>query len=315
MTAVSRLIPPYNPPGAPEPEAVLDVMQRELRRSLDGMVVPGSPAPVFHALQPAPGARPPPAGRPRRPAQVAGADPRAHLRRRPGRQPQVRQRHRRRPRRARRGPREQRLDRRPRRSEPPGPPDRPVEADPDQVRRGPRGLLRPQEGDPERVPARRGQRPDRERPVVHREPLHHDDFPRAAWERVLVDLSRRFLQHPEIYDPGISLSAERSTAGSPPARAPRSSPRTCTSRSASRAGSSPTTASTSRARASSICARSRRSRTGPRSSACSTRSSPSSPPCAPPRAPAPSSARPCSRARPPAPCSTRPSATASRASG
>ena len=47
MTAVSRLIPPYNPPGLPEPQEILDVMQRELRRSLDGMVVPGSPRPYF----------------------------------------------------------------------------------------------------------------------------------------------------------------------------------------------------------------------------------------------------------------------------
>lgn len=49
----------------------------------------------------------------------------------------------------------------------------------------------------------------RERPLVHKEPLHHEPFPRAQWEKVMVELSRRFLEHPEVYDPAISLSAER----------------------------------------------------------------------------------------------------------
>ncbi|MBX7084166.1 MAG: TldD/PmbA family protein [Nannocystaceae bacterium] len=49
----------------------------------------------------------------------------------------------------------------------------------------------------------------RETPLQHREELHHVPFPRAAWEGMLRDLSRRFLQHPEVHDPAITLSAER----------------------------------------------------------------------------------------------------------
>jgi predicted Zn-dependent protease len=49
----------------------------------------------------------------------------------------------------------------------------------------------------------------RERPVVHIEPLSDDPFPREEWTRVLVDLSRRFLEHPEVYDPDLSLAATR----------------------------------------------------------------------------------------------------------
>ncbi|MBK8719540.1 MAG: TldD/PmbA family protein [Deltaproteobacteria bacterium] len=49
----------------------------------------------------------------------------------------------------------------------------------------------------------------RETPVIHREELHQDPFPRAAWEGMLRDLSRRFLQHPEVHDPAITLTAER----------------------------------------------------------------------------------------------------------
>lgn len=48
-----------------------------------------------------------------------------------------------------------------------------------------------------------------EAPIQHREPLHHQPFPRARWESQLRDLSRRFLAHPEIYDPGVDLYAER----------------------------------------------------------------------------------------------------------
>src|SRR5690606_22816457 len=45
---VSRLIPPYNPDQPlPDPEAVLEVLQRELKRSMGGLVVPGSPRPYF----------------------------------------------------------------------------------------------------------------------------------------------------------------------------------------------------------------------------------------------------------------------------
>ena len=49
----------------------------------------------------------------------------------------------------------------------------------------------------------------RETPLVHREELRSDPFPRVAWEGMLRDLSRRFLQHPELHDPAITLSAER----------------------------------------------------------------------------------------------------------
>jgi predicted Zn-dependent protease len=49
----------------------------------------------------------------------------------------------------------------------------------------------------------------KEPPLSHREELRSEPFPRVAWEGMLRDLSRRFLQHPEIYDPGITLSAER----------------------------------------------------------------------------------------------------------
>ena len=49
----------------------------------------------------------------------------------------------------------------------------------------------------------------RDRPTVHREPLSEAPFPRDAWQSMLCKLSRRFLDHPEIYDPGIELFAER----------------------------------------------------------------------------------------------------------
>jgi len=49
----------------------------------------------------------------------------------------------------------------------------------------------------------------KDRPVKHREPMSETAFPRAAWETMLCELSRRFLDHPEIYDPGIDLFAER----------------------------------------------------------------------------------------------------------
>ncbi len=49
----------------------------------------------------------------------------------------------------------------------------------------------------------------RERAVVLREPLHHEPFPQPQWEANLRAASRRFLDHPDIYDPSISLVAER----------------------------------------------------------------------------------------------------------
>jgi len=49
----------------------------------------------------------------------------------------------------------------------------------------------------------------RDKPAKHREPMSETTFPRAEWEAMLCSLSRRFLDHPEIYDPGIELYAER----------------------------------------------------------------------------------------------------------
>jgi predicted Zn-dependent protease len=49
----------------------------------------------------------------------------------------------------------------------------------------------------------------REDPVVHRERLHVEAFPRKEWESTLRELSRRFLDHPEVHDPSVSISAER----------------------------------------------------------------------------------------------------------
>ncbi|MCA9637731.1 MAG: TldD/PmbA family protein, partial [Myxococcales bacterium] len=48
-----------------------------------------------------------------------------------------------------------------------------------------------------------------EKPLSHREPLHERPFPRAEWEEAVRELSRRFLEHPEIYDPSVELWAER----------------------------------------------------------------------------------------------------------
>ena len=49
----------------------------------------------------------------------------------------------------------------------------------------------------------------KEPPLQHREELRSDPFPRTAWEATLRELSRKFLAHPEIHDPQVSLSAER----------------------------------------------------------------------------------------------------------
>ena len=49
----------------------------------------------------------------------------------------------------------------------------------------------------------------RERAVLHAESLESKPFPRAEWESILRRLSRRFLDHPDIHDPSISLQAER----------------------------------------------------------------------------------------------------------
>lgn len=49
----------------------------------------------------------------------------------------------------------------------------------------------------------------REPALIHREELHHRPFPRKAWEAMLRELSRRFLDRPDVHEPHISLSAER----------------------------------------------------------------------------------------------------------
>ena len=45
--------------------------------------------------------------------------------------------------------------------------------------------------------------------LVHREELHHEPFPRKAWEAAMCEVSRRFLSRSDVHDPYISLSAER----------------------------------------------------------------------------------------------------------
>lgn len=49
----------------------------------------------------------------------------------------------------------------------------------------------------------------RERAVVHVEDPSELPFPKRAWESAMLRVSRRFLDHPEIYDPAVSLRAER----------------------------------------------------------------------------------------------------------
>lgn len=49
----------------------------------------------------------------------------------------------------------------------------------------------------------------RESPLIHREELHSVPFPRKAWEAMLRELSRRFLDRPDVHEPAIELSAER----------------------------------------------------------------------------------------------------------
>ena len=209
MTAVSRLIPPYNPPGQPEPQEILEVMQRELRRSLDGLVVPGSPRPYFmlyalrrvHALRlrAAHGAL-------LRTREQTHAHIYTDVRVGSHKFDNVID-----------GGLGERSEDRESSDWVDAPDDLNIQAL--QIALWKLTQLKFDEAledyyDHKKACLSEYLRDEvsaltRERPIVHKEPLHHDDFPRAAWERVLVDLSRRFLQHPEIYDPGISLSAER----------------------------------------------------------------------------------------------------------
>lgn len=209
MTAVSRLIPPYNPPSTPDPDAVLDVLQRELQRSLDGMIVPGSPRPYFmlyslrrvHALRlrAAHGAL-------LRSREQTQAHLYADVRVGSHKFDNVMD-----------GGLGERAEDRESTDWIDAPDDLNLQAL--QIALWKLTQIKFDEAledyyDHKKATLSEYLRDEvsaltRERPVVHREPLHHDDFPRAAWERVLVDLSRRFLQHPEVYDPAICLSAER----------------------------------------------------------------------------------------------------------
>jgi len=49
----------------------------------------------------------------------------------------------------------------------------------------------------------------REPPLSHREPLADEPLPRARWEAMLREASRVFLEHPQFQDPTISLSVDR----------------------------------------------------------------------------------------------------------
>ncbi len=48
-----------------------------------------------------------------------------------------------------------------------------------------------------------------EPPLVHRETLHDDPLPAAEWEAMLAEASTVFSRHPEVYDPSLSLHVER----------------------------------------------------------------------------------------------------------
>lgn len=49
----------------------------------------------------------------------------------------------------------------------------------------------------------------KEKPLDHREPLSSRPFPRRVWETNLRELSRRFLDHPDVHDPIVAVNAER----------------------------------------------------------------------------------------------------------
>ena len=210
MTAVSRLIPPYNPnQPLPDPEAILDVLQRELKRSMGGLVVPGSPRPYFmqytlrrvHALR----------------LRAAHG---ALVRSRESTQSTIWT--------------DVRVGSHKFDNVIDGglgdPSDDRESADwidaPDdlnlqalQIALWKLTQIKFDEALEDYYEHRKATVSEflrdevssfaRERPVVHKEPLHHEPFPRERWEKVLVELSRRFLEHPEVYDPSISLSAER----------------------------------------------------------------------------------------------------------
>ncbi|MEM6995288.1 MAG: metallopeptidase TldD-related protein, partial [Myxococcota bacterium] len=49
----------------------------------------------------------------------------------------------------------------------------------------------------------------KEKPLDYREPLSSRPFPRLVWETNLRELSRRFLDHPKVHDPIVAINAER----------------------------------------------------------------------------------------------------------
>jgi hypothetical protein len=210
MTAVSRLIPPYNPnQPLPDPEAILDVLQRELKRSMGGLVVPGSPRPYFmqytlrrvHALRlrAAHGAL----VRSRESTQsTIWSDVRVGSHKFDN---------------VIDGGLGDRSDDRESSDWIDAPDDLNLQAL--QIALWKLTQIKFDEALEDYYEHRKATVSEflrdevssfaRERPVVHKEPLHHEPFPRERWEKVLVELSRRFLEHPEVYDPSISLSAER----------------------------------------------------------------------------------------------------------
>ena len=48
-----------------------------------------------------------------------------------------------------------------------------------------------------------------EPPLQHREALHDEELPRQQWEQMLREASRAFLKHPEFHDPTITLNVHR----------------------------------------------------------------------------------------------------------
>lgn len=210
MTAVSRLNPPYHPSNTlPDPEAILEVLQRELKRSMGGLVVPGSPRPYFmqyslrrvHALRlrAAHGAL-------LRSRESTHATVYADVRVGSHKFDNVID-----------GGLGDRAEDRESTDWLDAPDDLNLQAL--QIALWKLTQIKFDEALEDYYEHRKATVSEflrdevsaftRERPVVHKEPLHHDPFPREKWEKVMVELSRRFLDHPEVYDPAISLSAER----------------------------------------------------------------------------------------------------------
>jgi TldD protein len=210
MTAVSRLSPPFNANSTPpESDALLEVLQRELKRSMEGLVVPGSPRPYFmqyslrrvHALRlrAAHGAL-------LRSRESTAATIWADVRVGSHKFDNIID-----------GGLGDRSDDR----ESSDWLDAPDDLNPQalQVALWKLTQIKFDEALEDYYEHRKATVSEflrdeigaftRERPCVHKEPLHHDPFPRAAWEKTLVELSRRFLDQPEVFDPSISLSAER----------------------------------------------------------------------------------------------------------